>query len=47
MRISIKEHKDKEININVYKDFKVVRPIMPTSRNEIESFTIMKTKFKI
>ena len=47
MRISIKERKDKEINIKVYKDFKVVRSIMPTSTNEKEFFTILKTKLKI
>ena len=34
MRISIKENKDKEINVKVYKDFQVVWPIMPTSTNE-------------
>ena len=47
MRISIKEHKDIEININVHKGFKMVWSIMPTSTDERKYFTIIKTVYKI
>ena len=32
------KHKDEEINVKMHKGFNVVRPIMPTSTYEIESF---------
>ena len=42
MRILIKEHKDREINIKVRKGFNVVRSIMPTSTDEREYSTILE-----
>ena len=48
MRISIQEHIEKEINIKVNEGINAVQPIMPTSKDERESFIILKnTKYKI
>ena len=40
---SIQEHNGKKTNIKVHEGFNVVWEIMPTSTNERESFTILRT----
>ena len=48
MRISIREHKDKEFNIKVHESFNVFQLIMHTSMNEREFSTIFEnTEYKI
>ena len=47
MRISIKEHKDKEINIKMHEGFNVVQLTMSTSMDKRESFTILKQSTRL